>query len=485
MGFFSKYFGSREATTVADYEREVRQERQASAQNLKEPRKMGEAKVVSASDHLEHLYGASADNPSEFWENSAADRDHKLTITMLQAQKSRDLIQTLATDLEDQLDELPSHLEKTVTELHQKTTQALLSYYTYNAAWEINPQNPELAEYYFPGYHAACDTVKVAYRCLQNNIWNTTNISGQKHEMIRILSERAQDTAQIIPEIMPTVIDSPVVMAPSDAFLISVEERQSILKTGQRVAQEAIVRAQHLAQKAKSQPETGLYNLALAYESGASDLVLALENYADCARESQLLHVDFVTAFRQVVRILRETSGDEQYVHILEYLARLESISIRALEDYSLADDADTVLYLLDLVQSDVPEQTFTEILGCLLEPYRRYLTMLLTQWDIYALGNFAPLMVATYAMYTHARICYEEALAENGNTLQAWSLAHSAHEAIVMAHRYAYTDYREMFQDYDEEELDALILQNMSENTREFFIQETEQMANAWKLDL
>jgi len=41
------------------------------------------------------------------------------------------------------------------------------------------------------------------------------------------------------------------------------------------------------------------------------------------------------------------------------------------------------------------------------------------------------------------------------------------------------------MFQDYDEEELDALILQNMSENTREFFIQETEQMANAWKLDL
>ena len=26
MGFFSKYFGSREATTVADYEREVRQE---------------------------------------------------------------------------------------------------------------------------------------------------------------------------------------------------------------------------------------------------------------------------------------------------------------------------------------------------------------------------------------------------------------------------------------------------------------------------
>ena len=303
--------------------------------------------------------------------------------------------------------------------------------------------------------------------------------------MIRILSERAQDTAQIIPEIMPTVIDSPVVMAPSDAFLISVEERQSILKTGQRVAQEAIVRAQHLAQKAKSQPETGLYNLALAYESGASDLVLALENYADCARESQLLHVDFVTAFRQVVRILRETSSDEQYVHILEYLARLESISIRALEDYSLADDADTVLYLLDLVQSDVPEQTFTEILGCLLEPYRRYLTMLLTQWDIYALGNFAPLMVATYAMYTHARICYEEALAENGNTLQAWSLAHSAHEAIVMAHRYAYTDYREMFQDYDEEELDALILQNMSENTREFFIQETEQMANAWKLDL
>ena len=76
------------------------------------------------------------------------------------------------------------------------------------------------------------------------------------------------------------------------------------------------------------------------------DLVLALENYADCARESQLLHVDFVTAFRQVVRILRETSGDEQYVHILEYLARLESISIRALEDYFLADDADTVLYL-------------------------------------------------------------------------------------------------------------------------------------------
>ena len=197
------------------------------------------------------------------------------------------------------------------------------------------------------------------------------------------------------------------------------------------------------------------------------------------------MHVDFVTAFRQVVRILRETSDDEQYVHILEYLARLESISIRALEDYSLADDADTVLYLLDLVQSDVPEQTFTEILGCLLEPYRRYLTMLLTQWDIYALGNFAPLMVATYAMYTNARMCYEEALAENGNTLQAWSLAHSAHEAIVMAHRYAYTDYREMFQDYDEEELDALILQNMSENTREFFMQETEQMANAWKLDL
>ena len=464
MGFFSKYFGSREATTVADYEREVRQERQASAQNLKEPRKMGEAKVASASEHPDYLYGASADNPSEFWENSAADRDHKLTITMLQAQKSRDLIQTLATDLEDHLDELPSYLEKTVTELHQKTTQALLSYYTYNAAYDI---------------------VKVAYRCLQNNIWTTTNISGQKHEMIRILSERAQDTAQIIPEIMPTVIDSPVVMAPSDAFLISVEERQSILKTGQRVAQEAIVRAQHLAQKAKSQPETGLYNLALAYESGASDLVLALENYADCARESQLLHVDFVTAFRQVVRILRETSGDEQYVHILEYLARLESISIRALEDYSLADDADTVLYLLDLVHSDVPEQTFTEILGCLLEPYRRYLTMLLTQWDIYALGNFAPLMVATYAMYTHARICYEEALAENGNTLQAWSLAHSAHEAIVMAHRYAYTDYCEMFQDYDEEELDALILQNMSENTREFFIQETEQMANAWKLDL
>ena len=93
--------------------------------------------------------------------------------------------------------------------------------------------------------------------------------------------------------------------------------------------------------------------------------------------------------------------------------------------------------------------------------------------------------MMATYAIYTNARICYEEALAENGNTLQAWSLAHSAHEAIVMAHRYAYTDYREMFQDYDEEELDALILQNMSENTREFFIQETEQMANAWKLDL
>ena len=461
MGFFSKYFGSREATTVADYEREVRQERQVSAQSLKEPRKADEAKVASASEHPDYLYGASADNLSDFWENSAADRDHKLTITMLQAQKSRDLIQTLVTDLEDHLDELPSYLEKTVTELHQKTTQALLSYYTYNAA---------------------CDIVKVAYRCLQNNIWTTTNILRQKHKMIRILSERAQDTAQIIPEIMPTVIDSPVVMAPSDAFLISVEERQSILKTGQRVAQEAIVRAQHLAQKAESQPKTGLYNLALAYESGASDLVLALENYADCARESQLLHVDFVTAFRQVVRILRETSGDEQYVHILEYLARLESISIRALEDYSLADDADTVLYLLDLVQSDVPEQTFTEILGCLLEPYRRYLTMLLTQWDIYALGNFAPLMVATYAMYTHARICYEEALAENGNTLQAWSLAHSAHEAIVMAHRYAYTDYREMFQDYDEEELDALILQNMSENTREFFIQETEQMANAWK---
>ena len=303
--------------------------------------------------------------------------------------------------------------------------------------------------------------------------------------MIRILFERVQDTAQIISEIMPKVIDSPRVMAPSNAFLISAEERQSILETGQRLAQEAIVRTQHLVQKAESQHETGLYDLALAYESGASDLVLALENYADCARESQLLHVDFVTAFRQVVRILRETSGDEQYVYILEYLARLESISIRALEDYSLADDADTVLYLLDLVQSDVPEQTFTEILGCLLEPYRRYLTMLLTQWDIYALGNFAPLMVATYAMYTHARICYEEALAENGNTLQAWSLAHSAHEAIVMAHRYAYTDYCEMFQDYDEEELDALILQNMSENTREFFIQETEQMANAWKLDL
>ena len=59
MGFFSKYFGSREATTVADYEREVRQERQASVQNLKEPRKMGEAKVVSASDHLEYFYGVS------------------------------------------------------------------------------------------------------------------------------------------------------------------------------------------------------------------------------------------------------------------------------------------------------------------------------------------------------------------------------------------------------------------------------------------
>ena len=281
MGFFSKYFGSREATTVADYEREVRQERQVSAQSLKEPRKADEAKVASASEHPDYSYGVSADNPSEFWENSAADRDHKLTITMLQAQKSRDLIQTLATDLEDQLDELPSHLEKTVTELHQKTTQALLSYYTYNAAWEIDPQNPELAEYYFPGYHAACDTVKVAYRCLQNNIWNTTNISGQQHEMIRILFERVQDTAQIISEIMPAVIDSPVVMAPSDAFLISVEERQSILKTGQRVAQDAIVRAQHLAQKAESQSETGLYNLALAYESGASDLVLALENYAD------------------------------------------------------------------------------------------------------------------------------------------------------------------------------------------------------------
>jgi hypothetical protein len=243
MGFFSKYFGSREATTVADYEREVRQERQVSAQSLKEPRKADEAKVASASEHPDYLYGASADNSSDFWENSAVDRDHKLTITMLQAQKSRDLIQTLVTDLEDHLDELPSYLEKTVTELHQKTTQALLSYYTYNAAWEINPQNPELAEYYFPSYNAACDIVKVAYRCLQNNIWTTTNILRQKHKMIRILSERAQDTAQIIPEIMPAVIDSPVVMAPSDAFLISVEERQNILKTGQRVAQEAIVRA--------------------------------------------------------------------------------------------------------------------------------------------------------------------------------------------------------------------------------------------------
>ena len=48
MGFFSKYFGSREATTVADYEREVRQERQVSAQSLKEPRKADEAKVGSA-----------------------------------------------------------------------------------------------------------------------------------------------------------------------------------------------------------------------------------------------------------------------------------------------------------------------------------------------------------------------------------------------------------------------------------------------------
>ena len=179
MGFFSKYFGSREATTVADYEREVRQERQASAQNLKEPRKMGEAEAASASEHSGYLYGASADNSSDFWENSAADRDHKLTITMLQAQKSKDLIQTLVTDLEDHLDELPSYLEKTVTELHQKTTQALLSYYTYNAAWEINPQNPELAEYYFPSYNAACDIVKVAYRCLQNNIWTTTNILRQ------------------------------------------------------------------------------------------------------------------------------------------------------------------------------------------------------------------------------------------------------------------------------------------------------------------
>ncbi len=108
----------------------MRQERQVSAQSLKEPRKVDEAKVASASEHRDYLYGASADNLSDFWENSAADRDHKLTITMLQAQKSRDLIQTLATDLEDQLDELPSHLEKTVTELHQKTTQALLSHCT-------------------------------------------------------------------------------------------------------------------------------------------------------------------------------------------------------------------------------------------------------------------------------------------------------------------------------------------------------------------
>ena len=111
MGFFSKYFGSREATTVADYEREVRQKRQVSAQSLEEPWKVDEAEVASASEPPDYLYGVSADNPSEFWENSAADRDHKLTITMLQAQKSRDLIQTLATDLEDQLDELPSHLE--------------------------------------------------------------------------------------------------------------------------------------------------------------------------------------------------------------------------------------------------------------------------------------------------------------------------------------------------------------------------------------
>ena len=87
MGFFSKYFGSREATTVADYEREVRQERQVSAQSLKEPRKADEAKVASASEHRDYLYGASVDNLSDFWENSAADRDHKLTITMLQAQK--------------------------------------------------------------------------------------------------------------------------------------------------------------------------------------------------------------------------------------------------------------------------------------------------------------------------------------------------------------------------------------------------------------
>ena len=86
MGFFSKYFGSREATTVTDYEREVQQERQVSAQSLKEPRKADEAKVASASEHRDYLYGASADNLSDFWENSAADRDHKLTITMLQAQ---------------------------------------------------------------------------------------------------------------------------------------------------------------------------------------------------------------------------------------------------------------------------------------------------------------------------------------------------------------------------------------------------------------
>ena len=64
MGFFSKYFGSREATTVADYEREVRQERQASAQNLKEPRKMGEAEAASASEHSGYLYGASAEKSS-------------------------------------------------------------------------------------------------------------------------------------------------------------------------------------------------------------------------------------------------------------------------------------------------------------------------------------------------------------------------------------------------------------------------------------
>ena len=66
MGFFSKYFGSREATTVADYEREVRQERQVSAQSLKEPRKADEAKVASASEHPDYLYGASADNHQIF-----------------------------------------------------------------------------------------------------------------------------------------------------------------------------------------------------------------------------------------------------------------------------------------------------------------------------------------------------------------------------------------------------------------------------------